>query len=71
MYVFQMFDYYSVASFAMLWATLFESLVIGWIYGELKVLFCEGEEGGVLTFAIRFVGSCHVYPLVTIASVST
>ena len=46
MYVFQMFDYYSVASFAMLWATLFESLVIGWIYGELKVLFCEGKGGG-------------------------
>ena len=46
MYVLQMFDYYSAASFAMLWAALFESLVIGWIYGESKVPSGEGEGAG-------------------------
>ncbi|KAK3700748.1 hypothetical protein QZH41_001906 [Actinostola sp. cb2023] len=32
-YVFQLFDYYSVSGSAILWVCAFESIAIGWIYG--------------------------------------
>ena len=34
MYVFQLFDAYSASGSALLWVSLFQSVAIGWIYGE-------------------------------------
>lgn len=34
MYVFQLFDFYSASGSALLWVSLFQSVAIGWIYGE-------------------------------------
>ena len=35
MYVFQIFDYYSCSGIVLLWILFFESLAVGWIFGEL------------------------------------
>ncbi len=34
LYIFQMIDTYAVSWFAILWATFFETVVIGWVYGK-------------------------------------
>ena len=39
MYVFQLFDAYSASGSALLWVALFQSIAIGWIYGEKKAIW--------------------------------
>ena len=34
MYVFQIFDYYSCSGIVLLWILFFESIAVGWIFGE-------------------------------------
>lgn len=36
MYVFQLFDYYGASGMCLLWMCLFETLVMGWLYGADK-----------------------------------
>lgn len=36
MYIFQLFDYYGASGLVLLWICLFESLVIGWVFGAEK-----------------------------------
>uniref|UniRef100_UPI00358E1EA4 sodium- and chloride-dependent taurine transporter-like isoform X2 n=1 Tax=Myxine glutinosa TaxID=7769 RepID=UPI00358E1EA4 len=38
MYVFQLFDYYAVSGVCLLWITFFESITIGWLYGNSYLL---------------------------------
>ena len=38
MYVFQLFDAYSASGSALLWVALFQSIAIGWIYGEKNAI---------------------------------
>ena len=39
MYVFQLFDAYSASGSALLWVALFQSIAIGWIYGEKNAIW--------------------------------
>ena len=34
MYVFQLFDTYSASGSALLWVSLFQSIAVGWVYGQ-------------------------------------
>ncbi|XP_054767997.2 sodium- and chloride-dependent betaine transporter-like [Lytechinus pictus] len=38
MYIFQLFDYYSCSGFVLLWIAIFESTVIGWVYGGRRFM---------------------------------
>ncbi len=38
MYVFQLFDYYACNGDCILFLSVFESLVMGWIFGELYLI---------------------------------
>ena len=40
MYVFQLFDAYSVSGSALLWVALFQSIAIGCIYGKKNAIVC-------------------------------
>ncbi|WAR26785.1 S6A13-like protein [Mya arenaria] len=42
MYVFQLFDYYSASGIVVLWICLFESIIVGWIFGGDK--FVDATE---------------------------
>ena len=39
MYVFQIFDYYSCSGIVLLWILFFESIAVGWIFGEYDGFF--------------------------------
>ena len=45
MYVFQLFDFYSASGSALLWVSLFQSIAIGWIYGERSIHFFFKTSG--------------------------
>ena len=46
MYVFQLFDNYSASGSALLWIALFQSIAIGWIYGNKIIVTTRSGDGG-------------------------